>query len=92
MGFVCYLYDMQIFGLEKEKMKKRKNIPWLDNAIAYAATEEIWPCPRCGSRDIEITVLDKGRRSITLVCRKCGSWRHFDGGKENDDSTVKRRI
>lgn len=55
--------------------------PTSQNAIAYAATGEIRPCPRCGSRDIEITVLDKGRRSITLVCRKCGSWRHFDGGK-----------
>jgi len=66
---------------EGRTMEKRKNIPWLENAIAYTTEGIVLPCPRCGSTDIEITVLQEGRKSITLVCRKCGDWRHFDGEK-----------
>ena len=53
---------------------------WSKNLISYCETEQVGSCPNCGSRKIEITEYIYGaRKSLTLCCKDCGKWAHFDG-------------
>ena len=76
-------FSIKFYNRDKRRKDngEKEKYPLVGNAIAYTMEGIVLPCPRCGSTDIEITVLQEGRKSITLVCRKCGDWRHFDGEK-----------
>lgn len=55
---------------------------WLENLITYKTFQVILPCPKCGSAEVKVEEFDKGRKSVSFMCKKCGSGDHFDGVSE----------
>ena len=53
---------------------------WTKNLILYCQTSQAGNCPNCGSNNLRVTehVYEK-RKSLTLCCKECGKWAHFDG-------------
>lgn len=52
---------------------------WTVNLIEYCKNKTLGVCPKCGSSEIEVKILDIGRVSITFLCNRCKSSAHFDG-------------
>lgn len=52
---------------------------WVENLIMYKASQSILPCPKCGSTEVKVEEFNKGRKSVSFMCKKCGSGDHFDG-------------
>ena len=52
---------------------------WIKNLILYCDTKNAGKCPKCQSKNIEITEHPNGKRkSVTFVCKDCGAFAHFD--------------
>lgn len=52
---------------------------WMKNLILYCDTKKVGKCPKCNSENIEVTEHQNGdRASLTLECKECGSFAHFD--------------
>ena len=53
---------------------------WENNAMLYNQQKKAGSCPKCGSKDIKVEEYVRGiRKSISFLCKKCGSSDHFDG-------------
>ena len=58
---------------------------WTKNLILYCQANQAGNCPNCGSIRIEVTEhIYEQRKSLTLCCKDCGKWTHFDGFNKND--------
>lgn len=58
---------------------------WIKNLISYCDTKNPGKCPKCESKNIEVTEHKIGRRtSWTFVCKECGQADHFDGITNRD--------
>ena len=63
-------------------MSKRENsASWIDNIISYHNSGDPGACPFCGSHNLEVFVLDIGRKSLNFRCHSCGKFAHIDGFK-----------
>ena len=63
--------------------KKPVSIDWTKNLISYCNTGKAGQCPKCNSNNVAVEDLaSEHRQSLTLTCKECGSWSHFDGIKE----------
>ena len=59
---------------------------WVENLIEYKKSGNSGKCPKCGSAEISVQVLEIGRGSISFKCDKCGSSSHFDcATRQNSD-------
>ena len=56
---------------------------WTENAILYCDSKNVGKCPKCNSDKIEVTEHKfEHRKSLTLECKDCGAFAHFDQIKE----------
>ncbi len=52
---------------------------WLENLMLYNDTKKTGDCPKCKSKNIEVTEHTHGnRKSLTFLCKECGDFAHFD--------------
>lgn len=53
---------------------------WENNVLLFEEEKCVGVCPNCGSSDIQIEEYQRGdRKSLSFLCRSCGSGDHFDG-------------
>ncbi len=53
---------------------------WENNVVQYYKNKTAGACPDCGSNNIRVEEHQNGvRKSISFLCKDCGSADHFDG-------------